>query len=343
MNVGHLKMSSAVFSMGEIPRMDRPTDRRSLRFDVDWRYRQALLYKNEWGLYEARNEIFLLPEWEDDECVHNLFVYMISGKCLSNRYEGILNRVMQMHNENQAYGMGSRAKAFIIAGMTAEEVADKMRMDQDILDVYLKIFFDVDTILGNREVLMQVIQPFSIEKGKNLDMVEARERLWLTAAYMGGAELLDFFTNLKFDVTPEDLEKSLLIMTSFFTAKSVEYAVFLRSEAIPQASHFDKFLAMQDATAKMMSSRAQIQGVENDIKSAAQSTDFAAFMANIGVDVRGYDGSRPGEEIHYSIQDLRAQTTADDIRMKLAVGSEVVEEPKFLELKPDANGILVFD
>jgi hypothetical protein len=323
--------------------MDRPTDRRSLRFDVDWRYRQCMLYRNAWGEAEARNEMFLLPDWEDDECIHNLFVYMVSGKCLSARYEGILNRVVQMHNENEAYGMGSRAKAFIVAGLTAEEVADRMRMDQDILDVYLKVFFDVDTILGNREVLMQVIQPFSIEKGKNISMSDARERLWLTAAYMGGNELLDFFTNLKFDVTPEDLEKSLLIMTSFFTAKSVEYAVFLRSEAIPQASHFEKFLAMQDATAKMMSSRAQIQGVENDIKASSQSTDFSVFMANIGVDVRSYDGNRVGEEIHYSVEDLRAQTRADDIREKLTTGEEIVQPKKFLELKEDPNGILVFE
>jgi len=206
-----------------------------------------------------------MPEWEDDELVENLFVFLASGTCSSRRWREVISMVFQIYDHNDRHGIGSRIKAYTVAGLIPDEIADKFSLDVDAVLGYLEIFFDVHSSLSSRDKLSTLVAQFAQDLDKSGSLGARREASWVSAAFLGGVSLLDICTCIKSDQDEEQFEETARFIFSQMGAKAAEAAAHLRmGDSVPKKSHLEFFLEMNDVQSRVISANAQRMSVEED-------------------------------------------------------------------------------
>lgn len=288
-------------------RLDRSTDGSSVVwYYPDWRYKQSLVHKT-----FPPDTGAAIPEWEDDSIVMEVLSFMESGHCSSSFVTSMMYSVMRVHEENHNHGMASRIKAMIVAEMSSVEISDRLGVDEDLINLYSDIFFDVRTILGRRDRLASIIYPFDPRSVRNRSAAEMREYLWLAAAFSGGEKLLEYFLTGKFDLDTDSVDNCLMMIISMVTAQTLEYGVMLRSEGLPKSAHFDKFIAIQDIHTKVLGVRAQMEALKDSRDTQEMSVKWEEFINAVGLrEAKGIVIEEEKEIL--SMDDLRSTTPAGD-------------------------------
>lgn len=267
-----------------ILRVSRSTDgRRTIWFHPDWRRRQAVIYRNASSLNQS-DRPFRIPEWEDDDLLINYFMFLASnGRCNSQRWTELISMATECDEWNDYHGMGTRIKALAISEWSNDEIGDKLGIDPEVVDTYIGIFFDIRSILGNKERLASIVFPFGPELRRKLSPSEQRENLWIAAAFSGDEQLLEFFTQNKFQMNRETMERNMEVIISMLTAQALEYGVYMRSEGLPRPAHFENFMGMQDVFAKHISAKAQQEALNNQTRATDQLEKWTELLTTIGI------------------------------------------------------------
>jgi hypothetical protein len=291
---------------GNILRVGRSTDgRRSIWFHPDWRRRQAVVYQNAMNLCDGTRP-FMLPQWEDDQVVIEYFMFRTQGRCNSAQWSELISMAIECDQYNDHHGLGTRMKAFAIAGWTIEQIADKLEIDSEVVDVFLGIFFDIQTIIDNKERLASIVFPFAPELRQKLSPSEQRENLWIAAAFSGDPDLLEFFTQNKFQMNKEQMEQNMEVIISMLTAQAMEYGVYIRSEGLPRPAHFENFMGMQEVFAKHIGAKAAQESLNHFAKQTEVYDKWAQLLVGIGIRrVRGREVEPGGLVTNLSISELR--------------------------------------
>lgn len=284
-------------------RVNRSTDNpRSLWFHPDWRYRQAKIHKNEFD----RSEGYTLPLWEDDEVIQNLYSFMVSGRCATRSWTELIRLSLECVEWNGMHGFSSRIKTYSVAGLTNREVSEKVGVDEEVVDLFLKIFFDVKDILHNTQRITSVILPFDPREIHDMTALQRREMIWIAGAHMGGEQLADYFTSSRFSRNRAEMDQMMQMIISMLTAQSVEYGVSLRCEGEAKPCHFDKFIAVQDIYSKILGVQAQIDQLNQDRSNTEKLGQFRAFMEGLGVNISvNGEGTKEKLVTDLSISELR--------------------------------------
>jgi hypothetical protein len=309
---------------GDVLRLSRSTDgRRTIWFHPDWRRRQATIYQNAAALHEG-DRTFMLPEWEDDELLINYFMFRMYGRCNSAMWTELISMAVELDEYNDYHGMGTRIKAFFTAEWSIDDIGEKLCLDTEVIQTFLGIFFDISSILYNKERVASIVFPFGPELRSKLSPSEQRENLWIAAAFSGEPTLLEFFTQNKFQVSNEEAQKNFETLISMTTAQAMEYGVHMRSEGLPRPVHFQNFLALQEVAARHLTAKAQQDGINNQNKATEQLEKWTRLLSAIGIRrAQGREIQEDAMVTNLSITELRNGNAAlpsgkgEDIRRRL--------------------------
>ena len=308
---------------GDVLRVSRSTDgRRAIWYHPDWRRRQAVIYQNASSMHEG-DRPFLLPEWEDDQILINYYMFRMHGQCNTPQWTELITLAVQCGEKNDFHGIGSKIKAYTLADWNMEEVAEKVGIEPDIVEIYLSLYFDVRDILHNKERIASIVFPFGPELRNKLSPSEQREQLWLAVAFSGSTELLEFFTQNKFQMSTEEMEEKLQSIVSMFTAQAMEYGVYMRSEGLPRPAHFENFRDIQDIFNSFIGVKAQQEGIQQANKATEQLEKWTNLLTAVGIRrAKGREIQQDSLVTDLSISELRqgiagGQAAEDDVRSRI--------------------------
>jgi hypothetical protein len=252
--------------LGRVPRLDRPADGRCVVWHYpDWRFRQATLYFQAWSSARARGVTWQMPAWENDGMVEDLLVFLAAGTCESRKNREVLSMVFQIQDHNETHGIGSRIKAYTVAGLIPDEIADRFSLDLDAVKGYLEVFFDVEKVISNRDRLATMVSGFASETDRGGTSGAKREASWIASAFLGGVDLLDICTGSRSDADDGDDAETARFVFSQMAAKAAEAAAYLRmGDAIPRKSHLEFYLEMNDVKSRVMQAQAQVASIEEE-------------------------------------------------------------------------------
>lgn len=311
-------------------RVSRSTDgRRALWYHPDWRFRQAQIYCNT-STELPEDQSFRMPAWEDDEIIANYFVFRQTGQCSTEHWTELISSAANIDEWNDHHGLGSRIKAFAVAQKSDMEIADILDIDEEFVSTYIDLFYDVRPILHKPERMASVVFPFSPDLSRKLSTSQQREFLWIAAAFAGSEELLEFFTTNRFQMSREEMDSCLDMIISMTTAQSMEYGVSLRTEGLPRATHFDKFIAIQDIYVKHNGVKAQQEAMNTERKGLETLDKWQSILQNVGLRRSASEGRVIDVEdelvTNLSISELRRGEAGGSAERKDRVRQQIIDE-----------------
>lgn len=220
---------------GKLVRYPRGFDK-SPGYYPQWRELQAQNYWNETLKANAADQEFVIPDWEDDQIVMDYYDYLVvpevaySGDPRANQFFYAKEAV----EHNARTSGSSKMRALMIAGLSAEHVADRMGSSAANIETFYSIFFDVRRYLGSRDLLSSLA--FWIPE-KNESIENKRDRMWMCGAYIGGEAEFDRLVTRKIEY--DDAQVRLIEQqTAAMIAYSSKNHTLMRVAA-PFASQMD--------------------------------------------------------------------------------------------------------
>lgn len=311
-----LSRSSGRITSQGVFRLDRSTDgNRVIWYHPDWRFRQAMVYSRAADLAQSRGEPFSLPEWEGDEFVISLFLYLSYGKTSSPRLTELMHLCMQAIEGNDFHGISSRMKAMTAAGLDALGISEELGIDPDVVEVHQRCFFDIASILGSPERMSTILSPFNPQAMKRSSPSELRESLWIMAAWAGGMDLYRSFSRFSVESTPEAHERIQKVIHGIFSSKTLEFAIGSRIDGVPKMADFERYIEVSDMASRGTMAKAAIEGANAANSAGARSASWQAFVDAVGGPGRsGWGRNKDGEDLvtNLSISELRSREVLED-------------------------------
>jgi hypothetical protein len=204
-----------------------------MNYSPNWRQLQAQKLLD--ALHLANNNTgryFLYPKWLKDDYVKNLFLYLREDTSMPD-YE-LYRIIHETKDYNSNFGWASRLKAFLCSGMSIPQIAREIGCTERSVNLYSKLFFDIEPIRHYGYRLSSVVFPI----GKTMDntmLWEKQEFLWMAVGYcLGNGYLMDALTR-KCTLSEKDTQRAYATMRSIVQSCAVEYAAFNRALGNPRA------------------------------------------------------------------------------------------------------------
>lgn len=183
---------------------------------------------------------------EQDSYVRQYFVFRKSGESM------VRDSMLWAHRaaaNNRSTGAASLIKALTIAKVPVKDIAAKLRTSSKNIAVFVKLYFDVERYIADRDWIATVVFPTS--SASTHDLSELRERRWLAASSLRGREGLE--RSLSPRTVRDSAERDAVSaeVCSILTARAHDFVIGMQDRYVPaSADDFDRFVRMMDATAR---------------------------------------------------------------------------------------------
>jgi hypothetical protein len=176
----------------------------------------------------------ILPSSEKDLLVRAYFNFQC-GK--PGPQTAGLRYAYDCNKDNDRLLVGSRIKAWTVAGFTTEEIAQRLHTSPDRVRVYQGLFFEVREYQTDRFAMGAILSPLLLPDS----LVPPQERQWLLAALKIGREGVDFAMGLTKTLTPTDAKKMDDGLRSILAEQSLTYTLSFQLEGKPGKTAFQHF------------------------------------------------------------------------------------------------------
>lgn len=188
------------------------------------------------------------------------FTWIRRASRLKRRYEQAGNRPDQMYRLVQydrdmfwahSIWLDERAptrwviEARILAGETNEEIAKKLGTSAAVIEAYEAVFFDVRSMLENRDYIVAVVMSDSITRGLSERQYDL---LWKLFGYQGGAHVLDAVISKVTPMAKPAATKDVGQFFQEFAVNAVKHRAAVATITMPLNSHTQ--LALIDSFVK---------------------------------------------------------------------------------------------
>jgi hypothetical protein len=147
------KTSNPLKRSNPIPHIPRSPDEGAYR--RDWRWQAAQHYlaqlKNERG--EAAEQLASIWTTEPDEAVLLLLLYECGAAC---RADAAISYAVSCQRDNAQTRLASKIKAFVLAKLSEEQIADALRTKVAKIEMFEWLFFDVRPYLKNTFLINEI-------------------------------------------------------------------------------------------------------------------------------------------------------------------------------------------
>lgn len=226
----------------------------------DWRYQQAVLY-----VEAAENQDYNLLELEDDILVIRLYAFMRHGTSGSTQLDAGIRYAIDAESCASDFGVGTRIKGYVMAGLSEEEIAERTGCDVESVDIFEKLFFDVREKRTCRDYMVSLALPMVVDRSEN--PAKRRERSLLYNSVAFGAEGLESALSRTVDITEAGLEKQEMHLRALVQGLAFDFLVMNKIKGNPQPENFERYI-----------NYLQVQ-LEKDPKSEGKIADFAEHYA----------------------------------------------------------------
>jgi len=213
----------------------------SRNFSIDpnycpnWRSLQAREYAS--AFLDANEETFVIPESEDDDDVVAYYAYLTTEET-----DSIPIKYAHSCNETDSIrGFGTAIKSMLLGGLTQDQIAEEMGTSQDNVEMYIKLFFDIEAYLGNKFILSSIISPFI--KKQEIDEAKKQSGLWMSISLAFGWDKAKRILQRDISMPKKDVEFFLDQMRSAIDMQAAEFSLLARSGYAARPCDFERFIA----------------------------------------------------------------------------------------------------
>jgi len=205
----------------------------------NWRSLQAREYANEF--MESQDATYTLPETEEDEDVVAYYSYLVTE-------DTEINPIKYAHSCNESdnvRGFGTAIKSMLLGGLEIDKIAEEMGTPIENIDMYIKLFFDVERYIGNKFILSSIISPFI--KKQEIDESKKQSGLWMSVALAFGWDKARRILHRDMATPKKDVDFFLDQMRASIDMQAAEFSFLVRSGYTARPCDFERFIAKLSA------------------------------------------------------------------------------------------------
>lgn len=206
-------------------------------FTPGWRHqiieRNVLFIASAEDRSDATRQVLLA---EKDPFIRQGTRFRLFGKCVN---QGAFEHAFRAMQQNAKAGSGSLIKAMTVADLRPEEIARELGTTRGNIVTFQKLFWDIERYLGNELWLRTIAMPQDATRPILPEI--ARERQWLTVAYLRGWEGLQSTLQHRAPKNPEDLQEGARAIEAALLLRAQQFIASLDSNGIPATEHDFKY------------------------------------------------------------------------------------------------------
>lgn len=221
-------------------------------YDPAWRHLQVLEYLRYCQHLDNQEEDFKLSTSERDPLVRAYFKFrsgVLGPKYIAFRY------AQDCDDSNDRVFMGSRIKAWTVAGIATAEIAKRLHTCVENIEMFQKLFFDVGTYQGDTVALGAILAPMLVPDSP----VNEKERLWLFIALTIGTTGLNVIMDQRMKLTLAEKKEIAEAIHSSLAARTLADTLSRQFNGDPDSDVLEHYQKSVDA-------RLRAPGAEDESK-----------------------------------------------------------------------------